>query len=120
MATQVWDIAGLLRPPAKGAKGEVEEEEGKEKELLAVTAVGAHEKEINGVAVSPNDTLICTASQDRTAKVLPVPTLVLTMSCNLGNANSPRPDGPPERMLSTCHHISGPPPSFSLSLCVSQ
>ena len=32
-------------------------------------AVSAHDKDINAVAVSPNDAFICTASQDRTAKV---------------------------------------------------
>jgi WD40 repeat protein len=31
--------------------------------------VSAHDKDINAVAVSPNDAFVCTASQDRTAKV---------------------------------------------------
>ena len=38
-------------------------------QLQSTAVVAAHDKDINAVAVSPNDALICTASQDRTAKV---------------------------------------------------
>lgn len=37
--------------------------------MLVTAAVAAHDKDINAVAVSPNDALVVTASQDRTAKV---------------------------------------------------
>ncbi len=39
------------------------------RELRVTAAVSAHDKDINAVAVSPNDAFVCTASQDRTAKV---------------------------------------------------
>jgi U3 small nucleolar RNA-associated protein 13 len=38
--------------------------------------VAAHDKEINAVAVAPNDALAATASQDRTIKLWTLPTLV--------------------------------------------
>ena len=41
------------------------------RELVVTAAVSAHDKDINAVAVSPNDAFVCTASQDRTAKVRP-------------------------------------------------
>ena len=37
-------------------------------QLQSTAVVAAHDKDINALAVSPNDALICTASQDRTAK----------------------------------------------------
>ena len=43
-------------------------------------AVSAHDKDINAIAVSPNDAFVCTASQDRTAKVH---RLELTSSCGV-------------------------------------
>jgi len=36
--------------------------------LCATAAAAAHDKDINAVAVAPNDALVVTASQDRTAK----------------------------------------------------
>lgn len=38
-------------------------------QLQSTAVVAAHDKDINALALSPNDALICTASQDRTAKV---------------------------------------------------
>ena len=38
--------------------------------MRATAAVAAHDKDVNALAVSPNDALVVTASQDRTAKVL--------------------------------------------------
>ena len=37
--------------------------------MRALTAVAAHDKDVNAVAVSPNDAFAVSASQDRTAKV---------------------------------------------------
>lgn len=59
---KVWDLAAALAAAPEGAKP------GK---LKATAATAAHDKDINAVAVAPNDSLICTASQDRTAKVQP-------------------------------------------------
>jgi U3 small nucleolar RNA-associated protein 13 len=56
--SQVWDLAAALAaadmPDASSP---------------AQMVVTAHDKDINAVAVSPNDALVVTASQDRTAKV---------------------------------------------------
>lgn len=59
---KVWDLAAAL---VAGAADEA----GKPGKLKATAATAAHDKDINAVAVAPNDSLICTASQDRTAKV---------------------------------------------------
>lgn len=71
---QVWDVSKLMEGGAAGA------EEGKTPKLRAIAAVAAHDKDINALAVSPNDAFICTASQDRTAKaklLFPLPALCL-------------------------------------------
>lgn len=39
------------------------------RKLRTTAAVSAHDKDINTVAVSPNGALLCTGSQDRTAKL---------------------------------------------------
>ncbi|ESW27427.1 hypothetical protein PHAVU_003G200800 [Phaseolus vulgaris] len=44
--------------------------------LKAKAVVAAHDKDINSVAVAPNDTLVCSGSQDRTACVWRLPDLV--------------------------------------------
>lgn len=44
--------------------------------LSSQAAVAAHDKDINSVAVAPNDSLICTGSQDRTARIWRLPDLV--------------------------------------------
>ncbi|KAK4790607.1 hypothetical protein SAY86_017911 [Trapa natans] len=44
--------------------------------LKAKAVVAAHDKEINSIAVSPNDSLVCSGSQDRTAHVWRLPDLV--------------------------------------------
>lgn len=56
---QLWDLKGLL-----------EGKSSKRKDLQSLAAVNAHDKDINSVAISPNESLVCTTSQDRTAKVL--------------------------------------------------
>lgn len=59
---QVWDLAAAL-DAANSA------EASSPGQMVATAAVAAHDKDINAVAVSPNDALVVTASQDRTAKV---------------------------------------------------
>ena len=60
---KVWDLATALEGSV--ASG-ITSKGGK---LKATAATAAHDKDINAVAVAPNDSLICSASQDRTAKV---------------------------------------------------
>ena len=61
--SQVWDTAALAQALSRG------EQSSKPARLQALAAVAGHDKEINAVAVSPNDALLVSASQDRTAKV---------------------------------------------------
>ncbi|XP_059667432.1 protein TORMOZ EMBRYO DEFECTIVE [Cornus florida] len=44
--------------------------------LKAKAVVAAHDKDINSVAISPNDSFVCSGSQDRTACVWRLPDLV--------------------------------------------
>ncbi|CAM6091154.1 unnamed protein product [Calypogeia fissa] len=44
--------------------------------LSSQAAVKAHDKDINALAIAPNDSLVCSASQDRTARVWRLPELV--------------------------------------------
>ncbi len=86
---QVWDVSGVAAAAEEGASS------GKPAQLQSTAVVAAHDKDINALAVSPNDALICTASQDRTAKAstccAPAATLleaclvaVVYISCRLG------------------------------------
>ncbi|GAB4820492.1 hypothetical protein N2152v2_007538 [Parachlorella kessleri] len=63
---KVWDLSRLDFAASKPAK------------LKVTAAVAAHDKDINAVAVSPNDAVICSGSQDRTIKVWKMPNLVLS------------------------------------------
>ncbi|CAL5367966.1 unnamed protein product [Camellia sinensis] len=58
---KVWSLDGLS---------------GTEQHLKAKAAVAAHDKDINSLAISPNDSLVCSGSQDRTACVWKLPDLV--------------------------------------------
>ncbi|XP_058084922.1 protein TORMOZ EMBRYO DEFECTIVE [Magnolia sinica] len=61
---KVWSLDGLL-------------ENGSEVINLKVKAVvAAHDKDINSLAVAPNDNLVCSGSQDRTACIWRLPDLV--------------------------------------------
>ena len=60
---QVWDVSGVAASLDSSASSEAPAQ------LQSTAVVAAHDKDINALAVSPNDALICTASQDRTAKV---------------------------------------------------
>ncbi|KAJ3680671.1 hypothetical protein LUZ60_016949 [Juncus effusus] len=48
--------------------------------LKARAAVAAHDKDINSLAVSPNDSLVCSGSEDRTACVWKLPDLTPVLS----------------------------------------
>ncbi|KAI5069023.1 hypothetical protein GOP47_0015324 [Adiantum capillus-veneris] len=45
--------------------------------LSSLATVAAHDKDINSIAIAPNDSLVCTGSQDRTARIWRLPELVL-------------------------------------------
>ena len=71
---KLWDI-----PAGLDARSE---DTGPAIQLAVRSAVAAHEKDINAIAVSPNNALVCSGSLDRTAKVwstkdMRTPTLVL-------------------------------------------
>ncbi len=58
MVMQLWDTKASTRGTAE------------KPELLSSTAaVIAHEKDINSVTLSTNELLVCTTSQDKSAKV---------------------------------------------------
>jgi len=57
----VWDLQAAL--------AEADVDTSKPANMRVTAAVAAHDKDINTLAVSPNDALVVTASQDRTAKV---------------------------------------------------
>ena len=49
---KVWSLEGFA-----------ESHEGLPKKLSSLSTVAAHDKDINSVAVAPNDSLLCTGSQ---------------------------------------------------------
>jgi U3 small nucleolar RNA-associated protein 13 len=49
-------------------------------QVSTIAAVAAHDKDVNAIAFSPNDTLLATASQDRTIKLWRLPDLVLAQT----------------------------------------
>ncbi|CAI5996902.1 unnamed protein product [Closterium sp. NIES-65] len=73
---KVWPLAALLSSSAaalpRGRGGVLR--------LKSGATVAAHDKDINAVAVAPNDGLVCSGSQDRTAKVWRLPDLSLSVT----------------------------------------
>ena len=69
---KVWDIS-CLRLDGEGENGKKERTSAS---LQAVAAVAAHTKDINAVAVAPNDSVVASASQDRTVKIWELPSLI--------------------------------------------
>lgn len=61
---KVWSFDGLSND-MEGASN-----------LKAKAVVAAHSKDINSIAIAPNDSLVCSGSQDRTACILRLPDLV--------------------------------------------
>jgi U3 small nucleolar RNA-associated protein 13 len=73
---KVWDISSLSLDGG-GGNGIVEgKNENSVAPLQALAAVAAHMKDINAVAVAPNDSVVASASQDRTVKIWQLPSLV--------------------------------------------
>ncbi|XP_047980468.1 transducin beta-like protein 3 [Salvia hispanica] len=54
----------------------VSDDAGEASNLKAKAVVAAHDKDINSLAVSPDDSLVCSGSQDRTAAIWRLPDLV--------------------------------------------
>ncbi|GLI67244.1 hypothetical protein VaNZ11_011426, partial [Volvox africanus] len=75
-----WSNGGpVVQDEVKAAKKQKTEEAAATAgplQLRAIAAVAGHDKDINAVAVAPNDQLVATASQDRTARVWSLPDLV--------------------------------------------
>ncbi|KAH6766626.1 Transducin family protein / WD-40 repeat family protein [Perilla frutescens var. hirtella] len=61
---KVWSLDG------------VSDDDGEVSSLKAKAVVAAHDKDINSIAVAPNDSLVCSGSQDRTAVIWRLPDLV--------------------------------------------
>ncbi|RAL38806.1 unnamed protein product [Cuscuta campestris] len=64
---KVWSLDGLL-------------ENNEVFNLKAKAVVAAHDKDINSLAVAPNDSLVCSGSQDRTACIWRLPELVCVVT----------------------------------------
>ncbi len=74
---KVWDISSLSLDSGASGSGDVAAASKKKvASLQAVAAVAAHMKDINAVAVAPNDSVVASASQDRTVKIWQLPSLV--------------------------------------------
>lgn len=65
---RVWDIDAALR-------GNQRQESAAVRPLVAKQVLSAHEKDINCLSIAPNDSLVCSASGDKTAKVWYLPEL---------------------------------------------
>ncbi|KAL0304567.1 UNVERIFIED_CONTAM: Transducin beta-like protein 3 [Sesamum radiatum] len=61
---KVWSLDGILDDTEEVSS------------LKAKAVVAAHDKDINSVAIAPNDSLVCSGSQDRTACIWRLPDLV--------------------------------------------
>jgi U3 small nucleolar RNA-associated protein 13 len=68
---KVWDVGSLALDEEKDAAAAAAPAR-----MRVTAAVAAHDKDVNAVAVAPNDSLVATGSQDRTAKVWRLPDLV--------------------------------------------
>lgn len=65
---KVWNLEGLLDDIKEPLT------------LKAKAVVSAHDKDINSLAVAPDDSLLCSGSQDRTACIWELPNLVLKVT----------------------------------------
>ncbi|KAK3279341.1 hypothetical protein CYMTET_12771 [Cymbomonas tetramitiformis] len=68
---KVWDLSKLAELEGTPASAG-----GTPVPLYTKAAVAAHDKDINALAVAPNDAVLCTASQDRTVKLWKLPELL--------------------------------------------
>jgi len=76
---KLWDLRPLKRRLEGSAHYEpIANSEPKEQTMSTLAVVAAHDKDINTVA--PNDSLICTGSQDRSVKLWRAPELVSVLT----------------------------------------
>jgi hypothetical protein len=77
-ALQLWDLTTVLKGPkkakksSKGGAGAGAGAADAHPSLVKLDTTGAcraHDKDVNGLAVAPNDQLLASASQDKTIKV---------------------------------------------------
>jgi U3 small nucleolar RNA-associated protein 13 len=82
-ALRIWDVNAALESYAKANNAEENENDGENVviRMPAIAATVAHDKPINGVAVSPNHLLVASASADRTAKLWKMPDLLCAGVC---------------------------------------
>ena len=85
-ALRIWDVNAALELHAKANDiNNKEDDENDEENVVirmpAIAATVAHDKAINGVAVSPNHLLVASASADRTAKLWKMPDLLCAGVC---------------------------------------
>ena len=77
-ALRIWDVSAALDAHAKA---NTTGDENVVIRMPAIAATVAHDKPINGVAVSPNHLLVASASADRTAKLWKMPDLLCAGVC---------------------------------------
>jgi len=83
---KVWDLSAIPAALRQQSSNDDEdgseegEEEGKKDsfiiKLKVTAAVAAHDKDINAIAISPNNKLVVSGSQDKTANIWHLPSLV--------------------------------------------
>ncbi|KAI8873402.1 WD40 repeat-like protein, partial [Ramicandelaber brevisporus] len=66
---KVWDAAPLFRAVVKYVSAPSEYHSVSPVKLSSIFTMRAHEKDINTVAIAPNDAIIATGAQDKTAKL---------------------------------------------------
>jgi U3 small nucleolar RNA-associated protein 13 len=78
---KLWDLAPVAAAAAAAAAAaEAGSAPAAPLQLRAIAATAAHDKDINSVAISPNDTLMASASQDRTVRLWQLPNLVPSLT----------------------------------------
>ena len=75
---KVWNTAKLADGCKKGLLGRAA---GEPAAVAAMRGWKAHDKDINSVALSPNEALVASGSQDRTVKIWHVETGALAVTC---------------------------------------
>lgn len=63
---KIWDLAALLSSTSAAAPGDAPSS------LRALSTIKIHDKDINSLDISPNDKLLASGSQDRTAKLFTI------------------------------------------------
>lgn len=75
---KIWNTSKLAERAKRGVLGSGK---GEVAEVAVVRGWKAHDKDINSIALSPNEAMVVSGSQDRTVKLWQVETGALTMTC---------------------------------------